>query len=140
MKYLFTILSIVLVFAGCESSKTTIDPNKKNIGVTNDTIRIVNDSLEYEIIIIEPGFRSFLISQPPRGFHELEFLENRNRNFVAEYNMRVRNPYQYNSLLYPQRIDYENNVNYGYEVNYLLYNYFVFFQRNFNQRFPGARN
>lgn len=140
MKYLFTILSIVLVFAGCESSKTTIDPNKKNIGVTNDTIKITNDSLEYEIIIIEPGFQGFLATQPPRGYYGLTFLENKNRLFVTEYNNRAMFPLQFDFNLYPQTIDYEIGVKYGYEVNYMLYNYFIYFQQKYRQNFIRGRN
>ncbi len=32
------------------------------------------------------------------------------------------------------RIDYNPQIDYGYEVNYLLYNYFLFFQREYDQQ------
>lgn len=106
----------------------------------NDTIRIANDSLEYEIIIIEPGFQSWLISQPPRGFYGQPKLEGSNRQFVAEYNNRVLQPNQYSRNLYTEQINYDPTIDYGYEVNYLLYNYFVYFQEKYNQKFIGGRN
>lgn len=56
-----------------------------------------------------------------------------------EYNRRVMNPQQFNPNLYVQQINYEFGVDYGYEVNYLLYNYLKYFQRKYNQKFPGSR-
>lgn len=120
----------------CGSSRDR-DFNKKEIPVTaNDTVRIANDSLEYEIIIIEPGFNLFINSiAKPRGYYSQSYLENKNRILVQDYNERVRNPQRYNPHLYVQEINYDPSIDYGYEVNYLLYNYFVFFSLEYNQRF-----
>ncbi len=137
MKYLLSIFLLILAFASCESYKSAT----KNSGVAaeNDTIRIKNDSLEYEILIIEPGFYNWLATQQPRGFYGQTFLESKNNLFVSEYNNRVRNFQRYDPNLYQQEINYEFGVDYGYEVNYLLYNYFIYFQRTYNQRFIGSR-
>jgi hypothetical protein len=35
--------------------------------MTNDTIRIANDTLEYEVIIIDPGFSTWLASRSLRN-------------------------------------------------------------------------
>lgn len=120
----------------CGSSRDR-DFNKKEIAATaNDTVRIANDSLEYEIIIIEPGFTAFINSiARPQGYYSQTYLENKNRFLVQDYNARVRNPQQFNPNLYIQEINYDPDTNYGYEVNYLLYYYFVFFSREYNQRF-----
>lgn len=105
-------------------------------GTQNDTVRIANDSLQYEIIIIEPGFNLFINSlAKPKGYHSQSYLEGKNRILVQDYNSRVRNPQRYNPNLYIQEINYDLNVNYGYDVNYLLYNYFVYLSREYNQRF-----
>lgn len=103
-------------------------------------VRIANDSLEYEILIMEPGFDSWLASQPPRGYYEQSFLETKNRTFVSDFNSRVLQPARYSVDLYPERINYNPSVDYGYEVNYMLYNYFVYFQERYNQRLTGGRN
>jgi len=100
----------------------------------SDTLRIANDSLEYEIIIIEPGFNNWLVTQFPEAYYAQSFLENRNMFFVAEYNRRVLNSTQYDSQLYLQQINYESNIDYGKEVNYLLYNYFIYFEKTYNQK------
>lgn len=136
MKNFLFILVFGLIIYSCGSSRDR-DFNQDEITATaNDTVRIANDSLEYEIIIIEPGFSMFINSiARPRGYHSQQFLENKNRFLVQEYNARVGNPMRYNPNLYVQEINYEPNIDYGYEVNYLLYNYFVFFSREYNQRF-----
>lgn len=105
----------------------------------SDTVRIANDSLEYEIIIIEPGFNGWLVTQRPRGYYSQQFLESRNRLYVTEYNQRVMQPQLFDPNLYILQINYEQQTDYGYEVNYLLYNYFLFFEKQYRQRFTVSR-
>jgi hypothetical protein len=122
----------VLIY-GCSAPKSkSIAVDNKT--VVNDTIRIVNEELEYEVIIIEPGFYTWLSQARPRGYYSQSFLEARNFAWVLEYNSRVLQPMRFDPNLYALQIDYRNNIDYGYEVNYLLYNYFVFFQNTYNQR------
>jgi hypothetical protein len=132
--HLFLILITFVV--GCNSIKTKSSSESKKVESSQklDTIRIANDSLEYELIILEVGFNGWLATQRPRGFYSQTFLENRNRIFVTEYNNRVIEPSRFNTQLYPFRIDYDLRTDYGYEVNYLLYHYFLFFQQRFNQK------
>jgi hypothetical protein len=136
MKNLLYIILIGLTLYSCGSTKDR-DFNDKEIAVNaNDTVRIANDSLEYEVIIIEPGFTLFINSiAKPEGYYSQSYLENKNRFLVQEYNARVNQPQRYNPNLYLQQIDYDPSIDYGYKVNYLLYNYFVFFSREYNQRF-----
>ena len=136
MKYALIIFTLILSFASCDSYKSTTGNQGAEKG---DTIRIKNDSLEYEILIIEPGFYNWLVTQQPRGFYGQQFLEARNQMWVMEYNRRVMNPQQFDPNLYQQQINYQFGIDYGYEVNYLLYNYLKYFQRTYNQRFPGSR-
>ncbi|MCB7480035.1 DUF6146 family protein [Christiangramia sediminis] len=136
MKNIIYILLLGLFVYGCGSSGGKNFPSDKIKNAENDTVRIANDSLEYEIIIIEPGFNLFINSiAKPRGFYSQNYLENKNRFLVPEYNQRVTQPMTYNPELYLNEINYDPNIDYGYEVNYLLYNYFVYFSRNYNQRF-----
>ena len=103
-------------------------------------MRIVNDSLEYEILIIEPGFNPWLATQRPRGYYSEQFLENRNWQYVFEYNQRVIQPQRFNPNIYQQQINYEPRIHYGYEVNYLLYHYFLYMEQRLGQRFRMTRN
>ncbi len=136
MKNIILILLLGVFLYSCGTSRDR-DFNQKEITATaNDTVRIANDSLEYEIIIIEPGFDLFVNSiAKPRGYYSQSYLENKNQFLVTDYNNRVRRPQRYNMNLYVQEIDYNSQIDYGYEVNYLLYNYFVFLSREYNQRF-----
>ncbi|QBN18241.1 DUF6146 family protein [Flavobacterium nackdongense] len=153
MKNYFYILTLIFFFIlSCNSPKSivsvtekkltvvndTIKIAKKDIKVTNDTIRIANDSLEYEVIIIDPGFSMWIASRSfPRGYHSQSYLETKNIFYINEWNNRVVQPQRYNPNLYEMRIDYDQNINYGYEVNYLIYNYMIYFQNTYNQRLYG---
>lgn len=134
MKSLLIIALLSLFAVSCNSTKS-VRKSKSGNGIAQDTVRIANDSLEYEILIIEPGFNTWLASRAkPEGFYSQEYLESRNRIYVSEWNNRVMQPQRYNSNLYELQIDYQPTINYGYDVNYKLYNYFIYFQLTYKQR------
>lgn len=139
MKNLFYVVIIFGFIVSCNTTKS----NKNNKTKTenslakteNDTVTIVNDELEYEIIIIEPGFNYWLASRArQRGFYSQQFMESRNLLYVIEWNQRVLQPQRFDTNLYQFQIDYQSGIDYGYEVNYMLYNYFIYFQLTYNQR------
>ncbi len=134
--FLFSILSCSVKKQENKSDMKVSEINQsfKYSKIENDTVRIANDSLEYEIIILEPGFTAWLVSQVPQGYYDQKFLEQRNKIFVTNYNLRANNPTQFGADLYPLAIDYDFQTDYGYEVNYLLYFYFVYFQEKYRQR------
>ncbi|WGF92247.1 DUF6146 family protein [Aequorivita marisscotiae] len=140
MKNIFILAFLSVAIFSCGPGSKTIGDTSSSEIATNDTIKIANEALEYEVIIVEPGFDSWLISQPPRGYYGQTKLESKNRQFVAEYNTRVLNPTKYSRNLYTEQINYDAAVDYGYEVNYLLYNYFMYFQEKYNEKFIGGRN
>ena len=133
------LVKIVAVFCvslfvwACGTSQIENNPKKE------DPVVIANDSLEYEIIIIDVGFNTYLnsIAKPP-GFHGQKYLELKNRNYVIAWNYRVRNTPRFNASIYQNQIDYDPNIDYGYDVNYKLFNYFEFAQRKYGMRLvPG---
>jgi hypothetical protein len=149
---LYILVLIFFTILSCTSKKTSVSSPENDFALkndtlkiaknaakaTNDTIRIANDSLQYEVIIIDPGFSSWLASRSfPRGYHSQSYLENKNRFYVTEWNNRVLQPQRYNSNLYEMSIDYNPNINYGYEVNYLIYNYMIYFQNTYKQNLYG---
>lgn len=137
MKNLLYILLLGIFIYSCGASRDRNLRSEEIANAENDTVRIANDSLEYEIIIIEPGFNLFINTYAkPEGYYSQDYLESKNQILVSEYNSRVRQPQFYNPNLYVNEINYDPNVDYGYEVNYLLYNYFVYFSRQYNQNFP----
>ena len=137
MKSIIYILLICCFAISCNTTKLTSSTKNEvleNIKLS-DTVSISNDALEYEIIIIEPGFNAWLASTArPEGFYTQHYLENRNYQYVIEWNQRVLQPQRYNPNLYEMQIDYQPNIDYGYEVNYKLYNYFIYFQLTYKQR------
>lgn len=139
MKNVLYLGLILLFFWACKSSKT-IAANDAKVTTTkeSDTVRIANDELEYEVIVIEPGFNTWLNSQAkPRGFYSESYLKSRNIMYVTEWNNRVLQSNIYNPRLYQMQINYSPGIDYGYEVNYLLYNYFMFFQIQYKQQLSG---
>ncbi|MCG2611886.1 DUF6146 family protein [Flavobacterium sp. SM15] len=140
MKNVFYIVSLVAIslFIGCNSTTKPIAENTSNKKFS-DTVRIANDSIEYEVIIIDPGFNSWLASNArTRGFYSQNYLESRNYPWVVEWNIKASSPRNsYEANLYQMPIDYESGTNYGYEVNYMLYNYLVYFQIKNNIRLSG---
>ena len=136
MKYLVYILVITALVLSCKTPENTKAKNPVDEAiVANDTVRIANDEIEYEIIIIDPGFNTWLASTArPRGYYSQSFMENRNIQYVLAYNQRVLQPRVYDPMLYEWQIDYQQGIDYGYEVNYLLYNYFIYFQMKYKQQ------
>jgi hypothetical protein len=131
---LFSFILISIISCKTKNISSNTIPNK----VVNDTIRIANEELEYEVIIIDPGFSTWLNSIAfPRGYYSETYLENRNLFYVSEWNRRVLEPYRYNPNLYEMQINYDNSIHYGYEVNYLIYNYMVYFQNTYKQNLFG---
>jgi len=136
------IFTLVVLIASCGSTKETVDipgitdAEKNAFNQTKgDTIQISNEDVEYEIIIIEPGFNVWLQSiARPEGYYSQSFMENRNLLMVMEWNRRVLQPNRFNRNLYELQIDYQQGIDYGYEVNYKLYNYLIYFQRKYRQR------
>lgn len=138
MKKIISSFIIIILLIGCNPTQKTVTPNLEDTSKTSDTVKIVNEEYEYEVIIIDPGFNSFLYSQArPRNYYSEEHLKSRNQIWVREWNNRVRQPMYHNPNLYMWEIDYDNSIDYGYEVNYLIYNYLVYFQMKNKIQFGG---
>lgn len=127
------LLILGILFYACSSSQIKNSKTEKE-----EPVVISNDSLEYEIIIIDVGFTRFLntVAQP-MGYYSQAYLENRNRFFVNTWNMRVNNP-NFSNNIYQWPIDYNPRINYGMEVNYKLFNYFMFAQQKYKIRLDGG--
>ncbi len=130
--YLVIAAASLLVY--CSSGNTS-----KNVAAsqtTNDTIRIANDSLEYEITIIDPGFSAWILRAAPRGYYSQQYLEARNRMWVQQWNILATSS-QATRNLFIMTIDYDPKIDYGYEVNYMLFNYLTYFQLTNNLSLGG---
>ena len=141
MKKCISILIVLLIIVACSTTSQNIasaNTGSASSKKISDTVRIANDSLEYEVIIIDNGFSTWLASRAyPRNYYSLQYLENKNYLYVTEWNNRVLQPQRYNPNLYEMSINYRPDIHYGYEVNYLIYNYMIYFQNTYKQKLWG---
>ncbi|MGB1268896.1 MAG: DUF6146 family protein [Flavobacteriaceae bacterium] len=124
-------LIYIILFICTSCASTVIEPN---LTTNNDKLVIENKELEYEVIIIEPGFNSWLVTQMPMSYYSQPTLELKNTFFITSWNQRVLQPFKYNTNLYEMRIDYDSQIDYGLEVNYKLFMYFTYFQQKYKQK------
>lgn len=97
---------------------------KERDKVKSDTITV--DSLEYKLIILDPGFEAWLVSKPPKEFYTQNYYEQKNHLYVSEWNHRYLTAKD--NDLYETYIDYNYNTDYGLDINYKLYYYFRYFE------------
>lgn len=105
---------------------------------TADSLHLAKtDSTEYDIIIFDSGFESWLLTHAqPIGYHTNEYYRNKNIVYVAEWNSRVRSnryraPYEF-------EINYNPSTDYGEAVNYKIYWYFKYMEQKFRFNLFGS--
>jgi len=116
--FIILILLVVIQTNGFSQKK------RERFRVKADTVTV--DSLEYRLIILDPGFEVWLMTKPPKYFYSKEYYEHMNRQYVSEWNYRFlsfRNDGRYDEYL-----NYDPNIDYGLDLNYRLYYYFKFFE------------
>ena len=128
------ILSIVLYSCAVSSTDNAIKKKSKE-----EPVVIANDSLEYEVIIFDIGFNTWLNSiAQPIGYYSQKYMENLNRIYVTNWNLRVMNSSEFDPQIYNNIINYDFKIDYGLEVNYKLFNYFLFAQRKYKMKLDSG--
>lgn len=87
------------------------------------------DKEEYEAIVLDAGFESFLLTQQPKEFYSETYLKTKNVLMVTEWNARHSLPLLYDPNIYEVSIDYNPQTDYGLEVEYRLYMFFRFMEK-----------
>ncbi|MDH6309813.1 hypothetical protein M2451_002184 [Dysgonomonas sp. PFB1-18] len=87
------------------------------------------DKDEYEAIVLDPGFESFLLTQTSKDFYSETYLKTKNVLMVTEWNARHSLPLLYDPNIYEVSIDYNPQTDYGLEVEYRLYMFFRFMEK-----------
>ena len=132
MKTIIYSIAISILLISCGTTNSTTNQNNLPEGA----VRIANDELEYEIIIMDIGFETYLATiAKPASFYSLEYYEIKNQRYVTEWNIRFRSPHQYNTNIYENEINYDFHTKYGLDVNYKLFNYFKFVEYKYKERF-----
>ena len=119
LRYLILILIIPAVLIRVQAQSDTLRFEQPGEG---------GDPVEYELIVLDPGYESFLATQPGLHYHSQSYYENWNQRYVIEWNIRHMQPQQYGDLC-EVYIDYRPEINYGLELNYRLFYYFKFFEK-----------
>lgn len=118
-----TLFIIILILLASQTEGLG-QKRKGRYAVPADTLRL--DSLEYEIIVLDPGFDAWLATKPSKIFYSQNYYEHKNRLYVSEWNHRYMT--SRNNNLYDSYIDYNYNTDYGIDVNYKLYYFFRYFE------------
>lgn len=130
LKLYLYLITFTFFVVSCGSYPTT-----KNTTVKEEPVVIANEALQYEIIIIDPGFTLFLnTAAKPKEYYSESYLKIKNSVYVNVWNSRARNHQRYNSNIYENVIDYQPNLNYGLDVNYKLYWYFKFAENKYKMK------
>ncbi|MDD4656668.1 MAG: DUF6146 family protein [Bacteroidales bacterium] len=88
----------------------------------------VQDSLEYELIIFDPGFDYWLSSRSfQKNQYTNSYLQTINNLYVNEWNRR----YSMGDRRIESYIDYSPFNEYDFELNYKLFMYFKFFEERY---------
>ena len=160
MKKILLIILLVIPFAGnsqnissiiiddsiaTEASLKSINPNDiESISILrNKALPIsLKDSVvlqittkekeEYEAIVLDPGFDTFLATQPSKQFFSKTKLKAKNTLAVIEWNYRHKNPLFFNPNIYEVHIDYDQKTDYGLDVEYTLYMFFRYMEKENN--------
>jgi hypothetical protein len=118
-------LAAILLIMGCVACAV------KHNSVRIDPVKAPIDSVEYRLVITEPGYDSWMATHSrPEWYYSDSYYKNWNQLFVIEWNERARTrgyqmPYEYT-------IEYENRIDYGFEVEYQLYWFFRFIEQKYN--------
>jgi hypothetical protein len=132
-KIFFTILVLLVAIPVISFGQK----NKTQLKVKPDTISV--DSVEYKLVVLDPGFESWLATKPSMDFLTQEYYERWNRLYVTEWNNRYMNQLHDGSN-YETYIDYNPKINYGLDLNYRLYYYFKYFEEtNHTKFYPSVK-
>ena len=110
-----------------------------------DTLRFENnaednDSIEYELIVLDPEFDSWFLSvQKGEWYYSQSYLESWNRQLVSQWNSQVG--FRSRRGCIPEiYIHYDSNIDYGKPLNHKLFYYFRFVQERCSpfSVYPGA--
>ncbi len=127
MKFGIFFLLSTFALIGCNTTKPIAKGDSETAKINSSE----QDSTEYELIVFDAKFDTFLAMQPSKEFYSNQYYHNWNIQYVSEWNSRHTNPLRYGSF-YETMIDYQPNVDYGIDLNHQLYNYFLFIEKEYD--------
>ena len=118
------ILMSAILTASCGVFKS--DKMSGRVGLKHGTDMVESkDSLEYELIIIDNGFDTWLLKNDHmKGQYENTHLQNLNSIYSNTWNQL----YMTGDRRIESYIDYDTRIDYGFDFNYKLFMYFKYFE------------
>lgn len=127
MKSFLIIFVLSCLLFACSSQKASVSDPESSQKVNVET----TDSTEYELVVFDARFESFLVSQPyPKNYYSNDYYANWNYRYCVEWNIRHSDPLRYGDF-YETNIPYDQTVDYGLDFNFTLYQYFQFIDKEY---------
>jgi len=100
MKKLFYLLMVVSFLAACSGPKETVKTEpKKTVKIEPKVNESQEDSVEYELIVLDPGFETwYMLQNSPARYRSQEYYENWNHQYVTPGITWLPNPARDRSL------------------------------------------
>lgn len=123
MKNLIFLALTTLAFAACSSYSSFNKPVPVDEVISAKGTTAVEDSTEYELLILDTGFESWFVTRNmPSMAHSNHYYKNWNHRYVIEWNQKHMQGHPY----FENHIYYDPFEEYGFDLNYKLYHYFQF--------------
>jgi uncharacterized protein YcfL len=124
MKRLIIFLFGLILIAGCAA--------RKNIVKIEDHPG-VSDSVQYELIVDEQGYESWIITySKPEWYYGKAFYRSWNILYTAEFNNRVLQAHA--GQPFTEMINYDQQTDYDLNLEYKLYWYYKYIEYKYNTK------
>lgn len=131
MKKILILIFAVSFMISCSGPKgmVKIEPGEDEISQNGSVI--TNDSVEYELVVLDTGFDSwYLMQDSPANYRTQQFYEGWNFQYVTAWNNHVRLPGR--RSFFQTIIGYDPSVDYGFKLNHKLFYYFQYVEHVLN--------
>jgi hypothetical protein len=125
MKKLLILISAFSFLINCYGPKgvVMIEPNSNEI--SQDIASMELDTLEYELIVLDPGFDTwYMLQNSPARYRSQQYYEDWNFQYVTAWNSLARSSGR--GSFFQTIIVYDPNTDYGFELNHKLFYYFQY--------------
>ena len=123
-------LLFLSIFSLCGILPLTLAGQTKPVDLVAAPDTAVEEETEYELIVLEPGYEAYLVTQFPMEYYSENYYKTWNQQYVTEWNIRfLSGPHR---ELFENKIYYDLMTNYGMELEYRLYYFFRFFEDKYD--------
>ena len=122
MKKLLFLLAASSFVIACSGPKGMVKIEPNSYEVAQD------DSLQYELIVMDPGFETwYMLQNTPARYRSQEYYEGWNQQYVSAWNYLATQPGR--RSFFQTIMGYEPGEDYGFELNHKLFYYFQYVEQ-----------